>query len=136
MCRYRLHSVAWFSYWFYNLGFITEGNTYRRCATSSLPLRGNTDVVPSAIKENFWRRCRGGSSQDSLLSTCLLAPLPGRIFNIYQVPNQKSHILAIYIICHLPLIFLSPTSQKFAVLFACFLVCCFLVRSVFRAQYC
>ena len=28
VCRYRLHSVAWFSYWIDNLGFITEGNTY------------------------------------------------------------------------------------------------------------
>ena len=32
------------------LGFITEGNTYRRYATSSLPLQGNTDVVPATIK--------------------------------------------------------------------------------------
>ena len=47
-----------------------------------------------------------------------LAPLPGRIFNIYQVPNHKSHLFTIYIICHLPLVFLSPTSQKFAILFA------------------
>mgnify|MGYP005823196095 CR=1 FL=1 len=30
--------VAWFSYWFDNLGFISEGNTYRCCAASSLPL--------------------------------------------------------------------------------------------------
>ena len=49
VCRYRLHSVSWFSYWFDNLGFITEGNTYRRCDASSLPIRGNTDVVPAAI---------------------------------------------------------------------------------------
>ena len=40
VCRYHLHSVAWFSYWFDNLGLITEGNTYRSCAASSLPLRG------------------------------------------------------------------------------------------------
>ena len=33
--RYRLRSVAWFSYWFDDLGVITEGNTYRRCAASS-----------------------------------------------------------------------------------------------------
>ena len=32
VCRCCLHCVAWFSYWFDNLGFITEGNTYRRCA--------------------------------------------------------------------------------------------------------
>ena len=49
VCRYRLHSVAWFSYWFDNLGFITEGNTYRSCAASFLPLWGNTDAVLSHV---------------------------------------------------------------------------------------
>ena len=29
VCRGCLHCVAWFSYWFDNLGFISEGNTYR-----------------------------------------------------------------------------------------------------------
>ena len=53
VCKGCLRCVAWFSYWFDNLGFITEGNIYHRCATSSLPLHGNTDVVPAAIKENF-----------------------------------------------------------------------------------
>ena len=62
VCRGCLHCVAWFSYWFDNLGFISEGNTYRRCAASSLPLWGNTDIASSDIKRNFWRRCRGGSS--------------------------------------------------------------------------
>jgi len=50
MCRGCLCCVAWFSYWFDNLGFISEGNTYRCCATSSLPLWGNTDVASSDIK--------------------------------------------------------------------------------------
>ena len=45
VCRSCLRGVSWFSYWFDNLGLITEGNTYRSYATSSLPLRGNTDVV-------------------------------------------------------------------------------------------
>ena len=45
VCMGCLRCVAWFSYWFDNLGLITEGNTYRRCAASSLPLWGNTDVV-------------------------------------------------------------------------------------------
>ena len=66
VCRGCLRCVAWFSYWFDNLGFISEGNTYRRCAASSLPLWGNTDVASSDIKRNFWRRSQGGSSQDSL----------------------------------------------------------------------
>src|SRR5215216_717895 len=79
VCRCCLRCVTWFSYWFDNLGLITEGNTYRHCAASSLPLWGNTDVASSDIKRNFWRCCRGGSSQDSLPSTCqFLAPFPGR----------------------------------------------------------
>ena len=28
LCRSHLRCVAWFSYWFDNLGFISEGNTY------------------------------------------------------------------------------------------------------------
>ena len=49
VCRRCLHRVAWFSYWFDNLGFISEGNTYRHCAASSLPLWRNTDVASSDI---------------------------------------------------------------------------------------
>ena len=49
MCRGCLSCVAWFSYWFNNLGFITEGNSYCCCAASSLPLWGNTDVVLADI---------------------------------------------------------------------------------------
>ena len=45
VCKCCLRCVAWFSDWFDNLGFITKGNTYLCCATSSLPLWGNTDVV-------------------------------------------------------------------------------------------
>ena len=45
VCRGCLRCVAWFSYWFDNLGLISEGNTYRRCAASSLPLWGNIDVA-------------------------------------------------------------------------------------------
>ena len=50
---------------------------------------------------------------------------------MYQVPNHKPHLLAIYIISHLPLVFLSPTSQKFVVLFTLFFIRSFLVRSIF-----
>ena len=50
VCRGCLRCVAWFPYWFYNLGFISEGNTYRCCAASSLPLWGNTNVASSRIK--------------------------------------------------------------------------------------
>ena len=53
VCRGCLRCVAWFSYWFDNLGFISEGNTYRRCAASSLPLWGNTDVASCDIRALF-----------------------------------------------------------------------------------
>ena len=44
VCRGCLRCVAWFD----NLGFISEGNTYRCCAASSLPLWENTDVAQAA----------------------------------------------------------------------------------------
>ena len=53
VCRCYLRCVAWFSYLFDNLDFISEGNTYRRCAASSLPLWGNTNVVSSDIKADI-----------------------------------------------------------------------------------
>ena len=53
VCRCHSRSVAWFSYWFDNLELITEVNTYRSCAASSVPLWGNTDVVQANIKRNF-----------------------------------------------------------------------------------
>ena len=64
VCRGSSHCVAWLSYWFDNLGVITEGNTYCRYATSSLPLWGNTDVASGRNQKEF------------------LAPLLGMIFNI------------------------------------------------------
>ena len=48
--RCCLRGVRRFSYWFDNLGLITEGNTYHRYTASSLPLWGNTDVVLVDIK--------------------------------------------------------------------------------------
>ena len=89
VCRCCLRCVAWFSYWFDNLGFTSKGNTYRRYAASSLPLWGNTDVVQANIKRNLWRRCRGYiininqvpnhtfmSSQFTLFAICVSFPLP------------------------------------------------------------
>ena len=49
MCRCCFRGVRRFSYWFDNLGLITEGNTYCRYTASSLPLWGNTDVVLADI---------------------------------------------------------------------------------------
>ena len=50
VCRGCLCCVDWFSYWFDNLGLITEGNTYRGYTASSIPLWGNTDVVLADIR--------------------------------------------------------------------------------------
>ena len=82
VCRCCLRCVAWFSYWFDNLGFTSEGNTYRRCAASSLPLWGNTDVASSDIKMNFWRRCRGGSSTYTRFLITNLISLQFTLFSI------------------------------------------------------
>ena len=43
--RCCLHSVAWFSYWIGNLGYITEGNTYLYCTASSSLLLGNPNTT-------------------------------------------------------------------------------------------
>jgi len=53
-------------------------------AASSSPLRGNPTQCSRGSNKNFWRRCRGGLRKS-------------------QHPKH-------YIICHLPLVFLSPTS--------------------------
>ena len=126
VCRCCLRCFAWFSYWFDNLGFFTEGNTYRRCAASSLPLWGNTDVV---LADRSFSGAIVREQSEGISSTVV-----GEDLLHNQVPNHKSHLLAIYIICHLPLVFLSLTSQKFAVLFALFFVRRFLVRSAFECN--
>ena len=97
VCRGCLRGVTRFSYWFDNLGLITEGNTLPLLCCILPYSLGKHQCISSDIKGTFWRCCRGD------------------ITNIYQVPNHKSHLLGIYIICHLPLVFLSPTSQKFAI---------------------
>ena len=93
VCRCCLRCVAWFSYWFDNLGFITEGNTYRCCAASSLPLWGNTDIASSRYQREF------------------LAPLPGKIFNIYRflITDLVSLQFTLFAIC---LSFSSPPLHK------------------------
>ena len=48
VCMCCSRSVAWFSYWFDNLGLVTKGNTYCSCAASSFLLWGNTDVLQTA----------------------------------------------------------------------------------------
>ena len=82
VCRCYLRGVAWFTYWYDNLGLSTEGNTYRCCAASSLPLWGNTNVVLADIKRNFWRRCQGGSSTSTRFLITNLISSEFRLFAI------------------------------------------------------
>ena len=93
VCRGCLCCVALFSYWFDNLGLTTKGNTYRRCAASSLLLWGNTDVASSDIKRNFWRCYRGGSST----------------YTIFLITNIISLQFILFVIC---LSFSSPPLHK------------------------
>ena len=106
VCRCYLHSVAWFSYWFNNLGLITEGNTYHCCAASSLPLWGNTDVASSRTERNLWRCCRGGSST---YTTFLMENLISSQFTLFSICLSFSSPLV-----HKNLMFYSP-SFSFAV---------------------
>ena len=67
VCRNCLRGVAWFSYWYDNLGFITEGNTYRSYVASSLPLWGNTDAPsPSNKKKKKTNRTLHADSEPAI----------------------------------------------------------------------
>ena len=84
------------SYWIDTLVLKNWGKYLRYFAASPFPLQGKTNGCSRGSKKDFWRRCRGDlrqvkSSQD----------IPSTHHNSYP-----SH----YIICHLPLVFLSPTS--------------------------
>ena len=78
--------IPWFSK--------TEGKYLRYFAASPFPLQGKTNACSRGSKKDFWRRSRGDLRQ----------------VKTYQVPiinSSPSHA----IICHSPLIFLSPTSK-------------------------
>ena len=119
VCRGCLRCVALFSYWFDNLGFISEGNTYRRCAASSLPLWGNTDIASSDIKRNFWRRCRGGSST---YTRSLITDLISSQFTLFAICLSFS---SPSLHKKLPFYSLSFSVRRFLAgsVFACVLVC-------------
>ena len=81
--------------------------------------KGKTNASSRSSRKNFWCRCRGDLRQ----------------VKTYQVPIINSHLLH-YIIRHLPLVFLSPTSKTifekiclffaffpFDLLFACVTMC-------------
>ena len=80
------------SYWIDTLVLKNWGKYLRYFAASSSPLRGNPTQCSRGCKKNFWRRCRG---------VCAKVNIPSTHHNPY-LPH--------YIICHLPLVLLSPTS--------------------------
>ena len=81
------------SYWIDTLVIKTEGNTYATLLHHPFLFKGKTNASSIGSRKNFWRCCRGDLRQ----------------VKTYQVPiinSSPSH----YIICHSPLVFLSPTS--------------------------
>ena len=89
----------------------TEGNTYATIAASPFPLQGKP-------------------TQDQDVARSISGAVAGEVFaqvKTYQVPitnSSPSH----YIICHLPLVFLSPTSPLpfySPSLFVCLFFACF-----------
>ena len=82
------------SYWIDTLVLKTEGNTYATLLHHPFLFRGKTNTSSRGSKKDFWRRCRGDLRQ----------------VMTYLVPITNSYP-SHYIICHLPLVFLSPTSK-------------------------
>ena len=77
--------IPWFSK--------TEGNTYATLLHHPFLFTGKPTQCSRGSKKDFRRRCRGVYAQ----------------VKTYQVPITNSYP-SHYVICHLPLIFLSPTS--------------------------
>ena len=77
--------IPWFSK--------TEGNTYATLLHHPFLFKGKPTQCSRGSKKDFWRRFRGVYAQ----------------VKTYQVPITNSYP-SHYIICHLPLVFLSPTS--------------------------
>ena len=111
--------IPWFSK--------TEGNTYATLQHHPFLFKGKPMQCSRGSKKDFWRRCRGVYAQ----------------VKTYQVPITNSYPSR-YIICHLPLIFLSPTSPwsfyspfsvRFFPLASCLLVCWFVCLSSWLVSY-
>ena len=77
--------IPWFSK--------TEGNNYATLLHHPFLFKGKPTQCSRGSKKDFWHRCWGDLRQ----------------VKTYQVPITNSYP-SHYIICHLPLIFLSPTS--------------------------
>ena len=130
------------SYYIDTLVLENWGKYLRYFAASPFPLQGKTNACSRGSKKDFWRHCRGGLRQvksrfDLPKTSHFWRRCRGVYAQVktYQVPITNyypSH----YIICHLPLVFLSPTSPlpflrtpsvrpcvTMCLLFACIFAC-------------
>ena len=92
LCRCIDWRLACTSYWIDTLVLKLREILISTLLHHPFLFKGKTNASSRSSRKNFWRRCRGDLHQ------------------AYQVPTINSHLLH-YIICHLPLVFLSPTSK-------------------------
>ena len=99
--------IPWFSK--------TEGNTYATLLHHPFLFKGKPTQCSRGSKKDFWRRCRGGLREVKSRFDSRQRAISGAVAgestqkSTYQVPITNPY-LPHYIICHLPLVFLSPTS--------------------------
>mgnify|MGYP005842713859 CR=1 FL=1 len=125
LCRYSVACCV-VSYWIDSLFLKTEGNTYATLLHHPFLFKRKTNACSRGSKKDLWRHYRGDLRQAKT----------------YQVPIINSHPLH-YIIRHLPLIFLSPTSKTifenlclfiFPSFVRCYVCLCSHVRSILLAS--
>ena len=92
LCRYSMACCV-VSYWIDTLVIKTEGNTYTTFLHHPFLFKGKTNTSSRGSKKDFRRRCRGDLCQ-------------AKTYQVSIINSHPSH----YIIFHLPLVFLSPTS--------------------------
>ena len=100
------------SYWIDTLVLKNYGKYLRYFVASPFPLQGKTNACSRGSKKDFWRHCGGGctkSSQDLIYQQLAIFGAVYAQVKTYQVPITNSYP-GHYIIFHLPLVFLSPTS--------------------------
>ena len=94
----------------------TKGNTYAALLHHPFLFKGKPTQCSGGSKKDFWHRCRGGlrkvKSRFDLPTTSHFWHRCRGVYaqiKTYQVPITNSYP-SHYIVCHLPLVFLSPTS--------------------------
>ena len=105
LCRCIDWRLAFTSYWIDTLVLKLREILISTLLHHSFLFKGKTNASSRSSRKIFWRHCRGDLRQ----------------VKTYQVHITNTHLLR-YIICHLPLVFLSPTSkmifESFALLFS------------------